>query len=38
MESLVNYLSCGSWIEKKSISYGELIVSKFSDIETKIIP
>jgi hypothetical protein len=38
MESLVNYLSCGSWIEKKSKSYGELIVSKFSDIETKIIP
>ena len=38
MESLVNYLSCGSWIENESKSYGELVVSKFSDIETKIIP
>ena len=38
MKNLVEYLSCGSWIEKSSKSYGEIVVSKFSDIWTKIIP
>lgn len=37
MSSLVNYLSCGGWYEKDSKFYGEFIVSKFSDIESKII-
>ena len=38
MSNLVNYLSCGGWYERDSKSYGEFIVSKFSDIESKIIP
>lgn len=38
MKNLVNHLACGSWIEKSSKSYGEIVVSRFSDIWTKIIP
>lgn len=38
MCKLVNYLSCGRWYERDSKPYGEFIVSKFSDIELKIIP
>jgi len=38
MSNLVNYLSCGGWYERDSKFYGEFIVSKFSDIESKIIP
>lgn len=38
MKSLVNYLSCGSWVVRGTKSYGEIILSRFSDIENKIIP
>lgn len=38
MESLVKYLSCGEFYQKLNNSYGEFIVSKFPDIESKIIP
>lgn len=38
MSRLVDYLSCGGWNVKGSKSYGEFVVSKFSDIQSKLIP
>lgn len=38
MESLVKYLSCGEFYPKLNKSYGEFVVSKFYDIESKIVP
>jgi hypothetical protein len=38
MGSLVKYLSCGEVYPKLNKSYGEFVVSKFYEIESKIIP
>lgn len=38
MKKIIDYLECGNWQEKGSKSYGEVVVSKFEDIQTKIIP
>jgi len=38
MQSLVSYLGCGEFYPKLDKSYGEFVVGKFSDIESKIIP
>lgn len=38
MSKLADYLSCGNWHIKEGKSYGEFVVSKFTDIESKIIP
>jgi len=38
MKSLVDYLNCGRYVEYSGENVGGLIVTKFSDIESKIIP
>ena len=38
MKNLANYLSCGYWTDSQSQSYGQFVVTKFSDIGNIIIP
>jgi len=38
MSKLSVYFSCENWYATNSKTYGEFVVSKFSDIESKIIP
>jgi hypothetical protein len=38
MRSLVNFFSCGRYVPRSTKDFGEFIVTKFSDINGKVIP
>ena len=38
MRSLVNFFSCGRYVPRSTKDFGEFIISKFSDINGKVIP